>query len=640
MRVVDLKIGTTFVPNAVAGQGYGFSLARLGGVAPYTWSLTSGALPPGLVLSASTGLISGTPAAAGAGIFTVRLSDSTGANTAANLVLNVLPELPRSVVDTTVPAPGGGSPILLSGGAGAVTILQAVISTAPCGAIVKLHAGDTWDIGSASLIFPRRSPECTSATPITITTDDPTLPATGNRVTPADSAKMPKIVSSTASVPVLDFSQGASAGGSFYRIVGVEITVTGAASTSPFNGALVKMGSGETAAASMPHDVFIDRSYIHGTATSEVQQGVSMNGVKLAVIDSNISEIHQTASDSQAIVGWNGPGPYKIQNNRLEAAGESILFGGTVPANNDNVSADIVIQNNYLFKPLSWQTAAWLVKNHLEIKNAQRVLIQGNVLENNWNNAQSGFAVQLTPRGPASVQGGPSTTVSEITIKDNEILHVGGGVFMTAVDNADPLVRGKDISLINNVVLDANNLPLSQLPFGANGKGYAIEVSDGVPNLTIDHNSGFATQALLFSDNPSATSRTTGLLMRQNLFSHTSFGLFCNGVGEGAPALNTCSVPPSPDFFSFNVLIGASSSLYPSSNTSCTLTGASCYPVDQVSAGITDPNNCNAGTFDFTKCALQTTSPYKAGGLDGTDLGANINAVAQPLSPSVNPVKP
>jgi hypothetical protein len=452
---------------------------------------------------------------------------------------------------------------------------------------------------------------------------------------------MPLIVSSTAGVPVLDFSsQGGSPGGSFYRIVGVQISVVAPASTSAFSGALVKMGSGETAVSSMPHDVIIDRCYIHGTATSEVQQGVSMNGVNLAVIDSNISEIHQTASDSQAIVGWNGPGPYKIQNNRLEAAGESILFGGTVPANIDDVSADIVIQNNYLFKPLSWQTAAWLVKNHLELKNAQRVLVEGNVLENVWNSAQSGFAVQLTPRGPASVQGGPSTTVSEITMRDNEILHVGGGVFMTAVDNADPLVRGKDVALINNVVLDANNLPLSQAPFGANGKGYAIEVSDGVPNVTIDHNSGFATQALLFSDNPSGTSRTTGLLMRLNLFGHTSFGLFCNGVGEGAPALNTCTVPPSPDFFSFNVLIGASSSLYPSSNTSCTLTGATCYPVDQISAGITDPNNCNAGTFDFTKCALQTTSPYSAGGLDGGDLGANTNLVAKPSSPSVNPVKP
>jgi hypothetical protein len=40
----------------------------------------------------------------------------------------------------------------------------------------------------------------------------------------------------------------------------------------------------------------------------------------------------------------------------------------------------------------------WSVKNLLELKNARRVTIRGNVLENNWVSAQAGFAILFTVR--------------------------------------------------------------------------------------------------------------------------------------------------------------------------------------------------------------------------------------------------
>ncbi|MEK6323666.1 MAG: putative Ig domain-containing protein [Acidobacteriota bacterium] len=55
---------------------YAFTLQKAGGAAPYTWALASGALPPGLSLSPSLGVISGTPTQLGTFSFTVRLSDS------------------------------------------------------------------------------------------------------------------------------------------------------------------------------------------------------------------------------------------------------------------------------------------------------------------------------------------------------------------------------------------------------------------------------------------------------------------------------------------------------------------------------------------------------------------------------------
>src|SRR4029434_11015360 len=101
---------------------------------------------------------------------------------------------------------------------------------------------------------------------------------------------------------------------------------------------------------------------------------------------------------SQAIASWNGPGPYTIENNFLEAAGENILFGGGDPAIPNLVASDISIRFNYITKRTSWRGSSWTVKNLIELKNAQRVVIDGNVVEYCWEAAQSGYAIVFTPR--------------------------------------------------------------------------------------------------------------------------------------------------------------------------------------------------------------------------------------------------
>jgi hypothetical protein len=58
-----LAITTASLPNAVVGTAYSTTLAASGGTTPYAWSILSGALPAGLSLNASTGVISGTPTA-------------------------------------------------------------------------------------------------------------------------------------------------------------------------------------------------------------------------------------------------------------------------------------------------------------------------------------------------------------------------------------------------------------------------------------------------------------------------------------------------------------------------------------------------------------------------------------------------
>jgi hypothetical protein len=71
-----LALATTALPAGTAGTLYSATLSATGGTPPYTWHVTGGALPPGLRLDKSTGVISGRPLIDGTRKVTMTVTDS------------------------------------------------------------------------------------------------------------------------------------------------------------------------------------------------------------------------------------------------------------------------------------------------------------------------------------------------------------------------------------------------------------------------------------------------------------------------------------------------------------------------------------------------------------------------------------
>ena len=92
------------LPGATFGTAYTAPLTATGGIAPYTWAISSGALPTGLSISSSSGAISGTPTSAGTATFTVKLTDSgSPALTATDAYTLTTLYTPVSITTTSLP---------------------------------------------------------------------------------------------------------------------------------------------------------------------------------------------------------------------------------------------------------------------------------------------------------------------------------------------------------------------------------------------------------------------------------------------------------------------------------------------------------------------------------------------------------
>ena len=326
-------------------------------------------------------------------------------------VLAAVPELPRTYIDSSY-RPSTGVSLHVPAGAS----VQAAIEKAQPGDTILLEPGVTY-VGPIVLTPKGRDGW------ITIRTSG-TLPEDDIRITKTQFAALPKIVTPDSRSAVT-----MPAGSQQYRFLGVEITTK---ATLTWNIVYAMPNS---------HDLIFDRCYIHGTPTAQSFRGVMMDGDAIAIVNSHVDDIHFVGFDSQAVGGSAGRGPYKIVNNYLAAAGENIMFGGSrAPAG--VTPSDIEIRRNYLHKPAHWEQntstwdgSKWTIKNLFELKHAQRVLVEDNVLDGTWPQAQTGSAVLFTV---ATGQSGCHAVVSDITFRRNLIRNTVSGFSLLGWDYGQP----------------------------------------------------------------------------------------------------------------------------------------------------------------------------------------------------------
>jgi hypothetical protein len=449
--------------------------------------------------------------------------------------------------------------------------LQAAINSALPGDTIVLEAGATY---RGHVTLPKKSGDSY----ITIQSSRATE-ITG-RVSPSQSNLLAKIRSSIAD-PIIRLSPGAH----HYQLIGLDVS-TFNATDAIYD--LVRLGeSNQSDLSSVPHHLILDRLWLHGFSTQNVQRGVSLNSANTSIINSYISDIHGIGFDTQAICGWNGPGPYQIINNYLEASGENIMFGGSLPSIPNLVPANIEIRRNYLFKPLSWRVGHptyagihWSIKNLLELKNARNVIVDGNILENSWTDSQIGYAVLFTVRSEGGLA--PWATVENISFTNNTVKNAEQGFQFLGTDYPYPSGRGNGVVIANNLFTGIANRFLT---------------ISGFYNVSLNHNTHFQSGNVmaLYGE------VSTGFVYTNNITIRSGFGFFGDNVGEGSAALTTYT--PGA-VFQRNLIAGALSSLYPGNNF---------YP------------SSISGVVD--SLFLVVNSTYMSAGTDGKDLGCDITAL-------------
>lgn len=453
------------------------------------------------------------------------------------------PILPQKLISTKFIAPTGNTTRVASGAS-----LQAALDSAQPGDTLLLEAGATF---TGNFVLKKKTGDAFIV--IRSSAPDTSLPAEDIRVVPnVHSSFMPKLVSPNTD-PVLSTESGAH----HYRFIGVEFTISSTLTDTYYD--IISLGGDSTSVDDLPHDLIFDRVYIHGNATASVKRGIKLNSATTAIIDSYISDIHHPTEDTQAICGWNGPGPFKIVNNYLEAAGENVMFGGARATIQNLIPSDIEFRRNYLFKPLSWYQShatyanrKWAVKNLFEVKNGQRILVDGNIFENNWADAQVGFAILFSVRTEGVM---PWAVVKDITFSNNIINHSANGVNILGYDNDGGAAQGitSHIKIFNNLFDDINNSKWG-------GTGIFVQLIGGPPYIRIIHNTAVNSGHIGMMD---VLPAGRGLIFQSNIAFRNQYGFYGSDKGEGNTALNYYQ--PGATFID-NILIGATASSYPAGN--------------------------------------------------------------------------
>lgn len=483
--------------------------------------------------------------------------------------------------------------------------LQAAINSATGGDNILLEAGATF---TGNFTLPPHS-----GTGYVTIKSNTVLPDVSIRVMPSSAVSFAKIKAVAGGLPAIQFDPFSQ----YWNLTGLEFLFN----PGGFN-EVISIGNGDkavqTTLAQCPRYVVIDRCYIHESSGLEFQKrAIGANGRDTTIKNCCITGVRISGQDSQAIAGFNGPGPCTIYNNYLEASSENILFGGADSASADLMPQNINILYNLVCKRIAWMSdSGYNEKNLLELKVGINVNINYNTFDGCWADAQTGIPILFTVRNQDETA--PWSEIRNVSFTNNVIRNASGGINVSAQDvRADstvvPTAGLSFITVRDNLFYNISN------SFGGSGNIYQFQ--NGGSNYITDHNTFINTQgggsvAIYLIDGIS-----TNWVWTNNIYVDNGLGVFDTDGHFGTAALNASTINYT---FEKNVMI------------SCPFAGS--YPVNNYSpAAIADVEFTNVSENNYR---LLETSPYHNQSTTGDDIGVRFDAVVTPPEEPPDPDVP
>jgi len=348
-------------------------------------------------------------------------------------------------------------------------------------------------------------------------------------------------------------------------------------------------GNGEVLRMAGSDSIYMDRILIVAGASGQ-KRGVQGNGTNITLTRSHIANIWAVGQESQGFCAWDGAGPYTLIDNYIEAASINVLFGGANSASAGNIPQDILVENNFFSKQLSWLGEGKVVKNLFELKSAKRVVIRGNTFERNWSDGQSGTAIVFTTRND---EGGSTwSVVEDVLFERNTVRDTEGIINLLGYDDVNQSGQATRITIQHNYLY---------------GTGFFLQAGNEVGEVTIQHNTinqGLNFMTLYAGDIEVSTGTRPGLFAIDdltcvnNLGYHRDYGVFTS-EGIGSTGLSAMT---STFTWTHNVLASSHASyVYPDTTFRPTIA--------EHEAQLTDDERLIPG------------SSYRGAGNDGLDLG-------------------
>ena len=604
-----------------------------------TIEVHSGVVPPAMALAC----VNGVATFAGLSLFgwepTALVASSPGLTSATSNVMNPTgsrdgpAELPRVTVDTSVPTITGVTVTVGPSGADYTDLQTAIDARVTADSnlndAIVLQAGATF---SNNYLLKKKA---TGTGWIVIKGHiDPC--AEGTRCQPSDFSgnNIAKVVTPVGGAPAFYCDAGAH----HFRLQGFEVT-----HTSLSNGLVNFTDRTAEAAdinngllANMTHHLIVDRMYIHDDGTHDCKFAVKLNAGTAGIVDSYLTAIDRN-NDCQGIADFAGIGPYRIHNNFCQAPSENIIFGGADPYVTGAVTSDVTITNNYLYKPLAWQSDPNIngkVKNLFELKSVRRVLVEGNVLENNWAAGQSGSGFLLSPVNQQSTA--VNAGLRDVTVRKNVMRNSSSG-FSLNQDGSElgvPSVGLWRAALHDNAIWNIND------PLEVQADQRLVAMFNGVCDVRFAHNTlvgsvnATTTKALVF-DQPTIPALRSKY--DDNLTTAESYSVLA--AGEVSPVSITHCLLNGGGSFSHNALVHYSEA---TAGPSAGYPATTMFPADNGAVGFATvgiTSTWDTAPIDDVLAALTITSAgtpdLRTAASDGTAVGADMAAVRAAVTGTV-----